>query len=125
MPCKQLTAIFCILTFSLALTGCGKSQAANSQDEISQLRSEVARLTAANNKLILANGELAKDRDTCQSRFNRTTLLYDGTLLRHERWIIPADITPKIVGEQGLAAFTHYDPTTQTETVKMAPIEAK
>jgi hypothetical protein len=59
---------------------------------------------------------------SCQAKFERATILYDGTLAQGRRWVIPADVEPVYVGNvPGLADYTHFDPKTQTETIHLKP----
>jgi hypothetical protein len=62
--------------------------------------------------------DLTKQRDTCNAKFERFTVLYDVGLFNIETkaWAIPADIEPVMVtGKNG--TYSHYDPKTQIETV--------
>lgn len=118
-------AVIGSLAIGYGLAGWGSSHAANSQDEVTQLRSENASLKKQITALDRGNQTLAEKSEECSVMERRTTVLYDGPLIQRERWIIPVDVTPKIVGDPGNAAFTHFDPATQTETVKMAPVQAK
>jgi hypothetical protein len=71
-------------------------------------------LQSVKNQLQSANA----DRDTCKSKFERATILYDVGILNGETrsWILPVDIEPKSVGVKR-GTYSHYDPKTQTETV--------
>jgi len=61
---------------------------------------------------------LSADLQTCQSKFNRATFLYDVGVLGGETraWAIPADIVPLVVGQKR-GSYSYFDPKTQTETV--------
>lgn len=72
--------------------------------------------------------QLTQERDSCQQKFSRNTVLYERptTIFGQPNdavpptrlWTIPADVEPQYVGRsQGL--FSHYDPKTQVETVKL------
>jgi len=67
------------------------------------------------------NTSLTQDRDTCQAKFQRSTILYDGTVFENRRWILPVDVDPVLVTPDHYASYSHYDPKTQVETVKLAP----
>ena len=60
-------------------------------------------------------------KETCEAKFHRATILYDGVLFQDRRWIIPADIEPTYLGKVGQADYTHVDPKTQMETMHMKP----
>jgi hypothetical protein len=57
----------------------------------------------------------------CQSKFQRSTVLYDGVMFHSRRWVIPADVEPVLIGKQETASYSHYDPKTQVETVQLSP----
>lgn len=69
--------------------------------------------------------ESNQQRDTCQAKFARYTVLYvqpknlfgNPIGAPHKSWAVPADIEPVYVG-QAVGMFSHYDPKTQVETVK-------
>ncbi|HEV2194194.1 MAG TPA: hypothetical protein VGR55_01330 [Candidatus Acidoferrum sp.] len=58
-----------------------------------------------------------KERDSCQAKFQRSTILYDGVLTVDRGWLIPADVEP--ISNRPNASYTHFDPKTQTETVRI------
>ncbi|MGC1606402.1 MAG: hypothetical protein WA748_12830 [Candidatus Acidiferrum sp.] len=71
--------------------------------------------------------QATQERDKCQDKFSRVTILYErptnifGQPIRNrgplKAWTIPADLEPTYAGSsEGL--FSHYDPNTQMETVK-------
>jgi len=62
------------------------------------------------------------ERDACQARFDRQTILYDNTIVVDpvKTWIIPADVEPIAVGDQRVT-YTYYDPKTKRETVHFHP----
>jgi hypothetical protein len=58
------------------------------------------------------------ERDTCNAKFTRATVLYDVGLFNNETkaWVIPADVEPVIAPDKS-GSYSHYDPKTQIETV--------
>jgi hypothetical protein len=64
---------------------------------------------------------LTQAKETCEAKFQRATILYDGILFQGRRWIIPADVEPIYLGQGTQADYTHLDPKTQTETIHMKP----
>lgn len=65
---------------------------------------------------------VTQERDTCNAKFNRGTILYDIGILggQTRAWFVPVDMEPVVFsGKRG--AYTHYDPNTQTETVLFQP----
>ena len=86
-------------------------EAAQLQHQVAGLQSQVQTLTT--------------QRDSCVSKFDRVTLLYDSGLLGETRaWAIPADVEPRIIGLKR-GTFSHYDPKTQMETVHLQPTASK
>ena len=79
--------------------------------ELQQLESKVNNLT--------------QDRDACRAKFQRSTILYDGVMNVDRGWLIPADVEPTLLGNRPNASYTHFDPKTQTETVKLQPKRAQ
>lgn len=84
------------------------------QKTISDLQTATSQLT---NSLNDSSAQLA----ACNAKFERATILYDVGLLGESRtWVVPADVEPLLAaGKRGV--FSHYDPKTQTETVKFRP----
>jgi hypothetical protein len=100
---------------SLLLFGC---QSQGPDPRIAQLESQVSMLKGQNAALQNQQADLTKQRDTCNAKFDRFTVLYDVGLFNVETkaWAIPADIEPVLAtGKNG--SYSHYDPKTQTETV--------
>jgi outer membrane murein-binding lipoprotein Lpp len=100
---------------SLLLYGC---QSQGPDPRIAQLESQVSMLKGQNAALQNQQADLAKQRDSCNAKFERFTILYDVGFFNVETkaWAIPADIEPVLVtGKTG--TYSHYDPKTQTETV--------
>ncbi|HLZ50842.1 MAG TPA: hypothetical protein VKP61_08835 [Candidatus Acidoferrum sp.] len=62
--------------------------------------------------------EMDVERNTCLAKFDRDTILYDG-ILGDKKWLIHADIEPITFGVIPTARYSHYDPKTQIETVKI------
>jgi hypothetical protein len=70
--------------------------------------------------------EVTEQRDLCQGKFSRATILYVqkkntlGTPFGDaiKSWAIPVDVQPAYVGPE-VGLFSHYDPKTQVETVKL------
>ena len=64
----------------------------------------------------------AQERDACSAKFDRQTILYDGTFVGDpdKIWIIPADVEPVAVGDHP-TVYSHYDPKTKRETVRFHP----
>ena len=69
--------------------------------------------------------QITQERDACTAKFQRSTILYDGVLTVDRGWVIPADVEPVLIGNRPNASYTHFDPKTQTETVKLAPKHAQ
>jgi len=63
-----------------------------------------------------------QERDACNARFDRQTILYDNSIVVDPSrvWIIPADVEPIAVGDHPVT-YTHYDPKTKRETVHFHP----
>jgi hypothetical protein len=69
--------------------------------------------------------QMTQQRDACQSKFSRATILYVqkknvfGTPFGDavKSWALPVDIEPIYAGPE-VGLFSHYDPKTQVETVK-------
>jgi hypothetical protein len=63
-----------------------------------------------------------QERDACQARFDRQTILYDNSIITEPGriWIIPADVEPIAVGDHAVS-YTYYDPKTKRETVHFHP----
>jgi len=64
----------------------------------------------------------SQERDGCNSKFDRQTILYDNSIVVDPSriWIIPADVEPIAVGDHPVT-YTHYDPKTKRETVHFHP----
>jgi len=90
---------------------------------VSRVQRAAASQNAVHNAQIIGQlqgeqAELVKERDTCMSKFDRVTVLYDVGLFNVETkaWVVPADVEPVLVtGKNG--TYSHYDPKAQTETV--------
>jgi hypothetical protein len=61
---------------------------------------------------------VTKERDACNAKFDRATILYDVGLFNNETraWVIPADVEP-VLATNKMGTYAHYDPKTQTETL--------
>jgi hypothetical protein len=99
-----------VAVLSLLIYGC-QSQSPADGLRIAELQNQVTALKAA-------NADLAKQRDTCNAKFDRATFLYDVGLFNNETraWVIPADVEPILVPNK-TGSYSHYDPKTQTETL--------
>ena len=66
--------------------------------------------------------ETAEERDACQAKFDRQTILYDDSVIIDpgKEWIIPADIEPIILTNRSVS-YTHYDPKNKRESVHFRP----
>jgi Tfp pilus assembly protein PilN len=85
---------------------------------------EMNQTNALNSRIAALQGQmqsLAQAKETCEAKFQRATILYDGILFQGRRWIIPADVEPIYLGQGTQADYTHLDPKTQTETIHMRP----
>ena len=85
---------------------------------------EMNQTSALNSRVAALQGQvqsLTQAKDTCEAKFQRVTILYDGILFQGRRWIIPADVEPIYLGQGTQADYTHLDPKTQTETIHMKP----
>jgi Tfp pilus assembly protein PilN len=92
---------------------------------------EMNQTNALNSRITALQGELRSNasqmqaltqaKETCEAKFQRSTILYDGILFQGRRWIIPADVEPIYLGQGTQADYTHLDPKTQTETIHMKP----
>ena len=98
-----------------------KSTGTEELNKINSLESRVLGLEQENATLKGQSQSLSSENEQCQSRFKRSTILYDGVLFTDRRWIIPADVEPIQLGNRPGASFSHYDPSTQIETVKFKP----
>lgn len=114
------------LIFNVFVVPSAKRAAAESAEKAAQQKFSAdlarnpvgAQLATTKATLQTANQE----RDACKARFDRQTILYDNTIPIDpgKVWIIPADIEPIAVGDHHVT-FTHYDPKTKRETVRLAP----
>jgi hypothetical protein len=86
--------------------------------EISSLQGQVRSLTSSNASQVQT---LTQAKESCEAKFQRVTILYDGILFQGRRWVIPADVEPIYLGQGTQAEYTHLDPKTQTETIHMKP----
>jgi hypothetical protein len=88
-------------------------QIADLTNQISSEQHEVTLLTQQ-------KAFVTQERDALAEKFQRRTILYDGEMFSTRRWEIPADVQPRFIGSSGQPAYTHYDPKSQVETVKIA-----
>lgn len=88
------------------------------ENQVSMLKSQNADLKQQNAGLQNQNADAVKQRDTCNAKFTRATILYDVGLFNSETraWMIPADVEP-VIAPNKVGTYSHYDPKTQTETV--------
>jgi len=82
------------------------------------LQGELQSQTTANASQVQA---LTQAKETCEAKFQRSTILYDGLVFQGRRWIIPADVEPIYLGQGTQVDYTHLDMKTQTETIHMKP----
>ena len=63
-----------------------------------------------------------RERDACNARFDRQTILYDNSIVVDPSrvWIIPADVEPIAVGDHQVT-YTHYDLKDKRETAHFYP----
>lgn len=69
--------------------------------------------------------QVKEQRDTCQAKFNRSTILYTqqksilGSPFGDPKkvWVIAVDVEPEYVGSE-VGLYSHYDSKSQVETVK-------
>ena len=61
---------------------------------------------------------VTQEKDACNAKFSRSTILYDQGLLYSESraWVIPVDVEP-VLAPNKIGTYSHYDPKTQIETV--------
>ena len=108
------------------VTGCAVTVAAFVLVILPIMR-QSARIEDVTNQSLRFNLKQVTDqRDTCVSKFDRATVLYDVGLFNVETkaWVIPADVEPVLVtGKNG--TYSHYDPKAQTETVHFKGNPAK
>jgi hypothetical protein len=108
-PLKNLLSFLagCIVTFVLSY-----------QIIRSQPSPQVESMAATISQLRAQTADLSKQRDTCNAKFERATILYDVGLFNVETraWVIPADVEPVLAPNKN-GSYSHYDPKTQTETV--------
>jgi len=88
------------------------------RSQISELRGQIQLVSKADEARVQS---LTQAKETCEAKFQRATILYDGILFQGRRWIIPADVEPIYLGQGTQADYTHLDPKTQTETIHMKP----
>jgi len=115
-----------ILIFYMFLIPMAKRSAAASAEKAAQEKFSAelaknpveAQLESAKASLQTATQE----RDQCNARFDRQTILYDNSIVVDPSrvWIIPADVEPIAVGDHPVT-YTHYDPKTKRETVHFHP----
>jgi hypothetical protein len=98
-----------------------ETQTVKDNSAVAKLNEQMAQQIQQIDFLKNTNTSLTQDRDTCQAKFQRSTILYDGSVFESRRWIIPADVEPVLFTPERLASFSHYDPKTQTETMKFIP----
>jgi hypothetical protein len=80
--------------------------------------------SALNSRVAALQGQvqgLTQAKETCEAKFQRGTILYDGLLFQGRRWIIPADVEPIYLGQGTQADYTHVDLKTMTETMHLKP----
>ena len=90
-------------------------------DKENALSSQIAALQGQVRAAAASLKESEDQTQACQAKFQRTTVLYDGILIKGPRWVIPADVEPTLVGPRQQADYTHVDPKTQLETIHMQP----
>jgi hypothetical protein len=114
------------LIFNMVLIPGVKRVAADSAEKAAQQKfsAELERdpLEAQLTKTKVALQSATRERDACQAKFERQTILYDNTIpIDPGRvWIIPADVEPIAVGSHRVT-YTHYDLKTKRETVHFDP----
>ena len=113
-----------VAVLSLLIYGCN-SQAptpdpriADLENQVSTLKSQNADLKQQNADLQSKNADIVRQRDTCNAKFERITVLYDVGLFNNETraWVIPTDVEP-VPATGKIGTYAHYDPKTQIETV--------
>jgi hypothetical protein len=115
-----------ILIFSLLVIPSVKRAAARSGEKAAQQKfaAELAKnpVEAQLEGTKAALQTAAQERDLCQARFDRQTILYDNSIVIDpgKIWIIPADVEPIALGDHSVT-YTHYDPKTKRETVHFHP----
>jgi hypothetical protein len=115
-----------ILIFYMLLIPLAKRAAAESAEKAAQQKfsAELAKnpveAQLASTKAALQTA--TQERDQCNAKFDRQTILYDNSIVVDPSriWIIPADVEPIAVGEHPVN-YTHYDPKTKRETVHFHP----
>jgi hypothetical protein len=92
------------------------------QDSVSSAnttnQNTIAQLQATISDMYKSSQEIIKQRDTCNAKFDRATILYDVGMFNNETraWVIPADVEPMLASNKN-GSYSHYDHKTQTETV--------
>ncbi len=106
-----------VAVLALSICGC-QSHAPTTDARITELENRITTLEAKNAELQQQNANIAKERNTCNAKFDRSTILYDVGLFNNETraWVIPADVEP-VLAPNKAASYSHYAPKTQTETV--------
>jgi len=63
-----------------------------------------------------------QERDACQAKFDRQTILYDNSIVvsPEKVWVIHADVEPVVIGDHSVS-YTHLVPKTKRETVHFQP----
>jgi len=115
-----------ILIFWMLVIPSAKRAAAQSAEKAAQQKfsAELAK-NPLESQLESTNAALqaaSQQRDACNARFDRQTILYDNSIVidPSKIWIIPADVEPVAVGDHPVT-YTHYDPKTKRETVHFHP----
>jgi len=107
-PLKNLLSFLagCIVTFVLSY-----------QIIRSQPSPQVESMAATISQLRAQTADLSKQRDTCNAKFERATILYDVGLFNVETraWVIPADVEPTLAPNK--TGPTHI--TTQRRRTKL------
>jgi hypothetical protein len=111
-----------IIGFGIANRGKSGTEEMNATNALhSEINSLQAQLRAMTTSSASQVQSLTQAKDTCEAKFQRGTLLYDGIVFQSREWMIPADVEPVYLGKGGQADYTHVDPKTQTETMHMKP----
>ena len=92
-----------------------------------QLTAQTAKLTTENAQLTTATAQETAEAEALKAKFARGTVLYEQPVSMFGKpldrkpalkvWLVKADVEPVYIGT-GEGFFTHYDPKSQTETVK-------
>jgi hypothetical protein len=114
-----------LIVYMLVMPSVKRAAAASAEDAAQKKFSAELEKNPVEAQLQTAKSALqtaSQERDACNAKFDRQTILYDSTFVGDptQVWIIPADVEPIVVGDHPVM-YSHYDPKTKRETVRFHP----